>query len=142
HSRHHPRRLGTAGAGCRTGTPGHCRLRYRRLVPAWRPWFDPRRVPRRDADLHYHRRAAADAGARLLSRHVHRHAHRGGLDLQSRPRSPGSRVMSLLALHNINKTFGPLKALTDLSFEVGHSEVVGLLGDNGAGKSTTVNMLS
>ncbi len=50
--------------------------------------------------------------------------------------------MSLLALHNINKTFGPLKALTDLSFEVGHSEVVGLLGDNGAGKSTTVNLLS
>ena len=50
--------------------------------------------------------------------------------------------MSLLALHNITKTFGPLKALIDLSFEVGHSEVVGLLGDNGAGKSTTVNMLS
>lgn len=50
--------------------------------------------------------------------------------------------MSLLALHNVTKTFGPLKALTDLSFEVGHSEVVGLLGDNGAGKSTTVNMLS
>jgi simple sugar transport system ATP-binding protein len=50
--------------------------------------------------------------------------------------------MSLLELHNINKTFGPLKALSDLSFEVGHSEVVGLLGDNGAGKSTTVNMLS
>ena len=50
--------------------------------------------------------------------------------------------MSLLALHNITKTFGPLKALTDLSFEVGHSEVLGLLGDNGAGKSTTVNMLS
>lgn len=50
--------------------------------------------------------------------------------------------MSLLALHNINKSFGPLKALTNLSFEVGHSEVVGLLGDNGAGKSTTVNMLS
>jgi simple sugar transport system ATP-binding protein len=51
--------------------------------------------------------------------------------------------MSLLGeLHNINKSFGPLKALTDLSFEVGHSEVVGLLGDNGAGKSTTVNMIS
>jgi simple sugar transport system ATP-binding protein len=50
--------------------------------------------------------------------------------------------MSLLALHDINKSFGPLKALTDLSFEVGHNEVVGLLGDNGAGKSTTVNMLS
>ncbi|KKB75798.1 ABC transporter ATP-binding protein [Devosia soli] len=50
--------------------------------------------------------------------------------------------MSLLELHSINKTFGPLKALSDLSFAVGHSEVVGLLGDNGAGKSTTVNMIS
>lgn len=50
--------------------------------------------------------------------------------------------MSLLALHSINKSFGPLKALTDLSFEVGHNEVVGLLGDNGAGKSTTVNLIS
>ena len=50
--------------------------------------------------------------------------------------------MSLLALHNVTKTFGPLKALTDLSFEVGENEIVGLLGDNGAGKSTTVNMIS
>ncbi|MDQ0996358.1 simple sugar transport system ATP-binding protein [Phyllobacterium ifriqiyense] len=48
----------------------------------------------------------------------------------------------LLELHNISKSYGALTALRDLSFHVGHSEVVGLLGDNGAGKSTTVNLIS
>ncbi|MRG57573.1 ATP-binding cassette domain-containing protein [Phyllobacterium sp. SYP-B3895] len=48
----------------------------------------------------------------------------------------------LLELHNISKTFGTLTALRDLSFHIGPSEVVGLLGDNGAGKSTTVNLIS
>ncbi|MBA3448813.1 MAG: sugar ABC transporter ATP-binding protein [Pseudaminobacter sp.] len=48
----------------------------------------------------------------------------------------------LLELHNISKNFGALTALRDLSFHVGRSEVVGLLGDNGAGKSTAVNLLS
>lgn len=48
----------------------------------------------------------------------------------------------LLELHNISKTFGTLTALRDLSFHIGASEVVGLLGDNGAGKSTTVNLIS
>ena len=50
--------------------------------------------------------------------------------------------MSLLALNGVCKSFGALHALTDLSFEIGDSEVVGLLGDNGAGKSTTVNLIS
>ena len=48
----------------------------------------------------------------------------------------------LLELHNVTKTFGPLVALDDLSFHIGEGEVVGLLGDNGAGKSTTVNLIS
>ncbi len=48
----------------------------------------------------------------------------------------------LLELHNISKNFGALTALRDLSFHIGQSEVVGLLGDNGAGKSTAVNLLS
>lgn len=49
---------------------------------------------------------------------------------------------NLLELHNISKSFGALTALRDLSFHIGPSEVVGLLGDNGAGKSTTVNLIS
>ncbi|MBN9053885.1 sugar ABC transporter ATP-binding protein (plasmid) [Shinella sp. PSBB067] len=49
---------------------------------------------------------------------------------------------NLLELHNISKSFGALTALRDLSFHIGEGEVVGLLGDNGAGKSTTVNLIS
>jgi simple sugar transport system ATP-binding protein len=49
---------------------------------------------------------------------------------------------NLLELHNISKSFGALTALRDLSFHVEQGEVVGLLGDNGAGKSTTVNLIS
>ncbi len=48
----------------------------------------------------------------------------------------------LLELHGVTKSFGGLTALKDLSFHVGASEVVGLLGDNGAGKSTAVNLIS
>ena len=48
----------------------------------------------------------------------------------------------ILELHGIGKRFGALTALSDLSFHIGEGEVVGLLGDNGAGKSTTVNLLS
>jgi simple sugar transport system ATP-binding protein len=49
---------------------------------------------------------------------------------------------NLLELHNISKSFGALTALKNLSFHIGEGEVVGLLGDNGAGKSTTVNLIS
>jgi simple sugar transport system ATP-binding protein len=48
----------------------------------------------------------------------------------------------LIELHNISKSFGPLTALRSLSFSVGQGEVLGLLGDNGAGKSTAVNLIS
>lgn len=48
----------------------------------------------------------------------------------------------LLELCNIGKRFGAMTALKDLSFHVGQGEVLGLLGDNGAGKSTTVNLIS
>lgn len=48
----------------------------------------------------------------------------------------------LLELHGITKRFGALTALSDLSFHIGEGEVIGLLGDNGAGKSTTVNLIS
>jgi D-xylose transport system ATP-binding protein len=48
----------------------------------------------------------------------------------------------LLQLRGINKTFGAVRALTDIDLEVAAGEVVALVGDNGAGKSTLVKVLA
>jgi simple sugar transport system ATP-binding protein len=48
----------------------------------------------------------------------------------------------LLDVRNVSKSFGAIKALTDVSFAVEPGEVVGLMGDNGAGKSTMVKLVA
>jgi len=48
----------------------------------------------------------------------------------------------LLKLTNVNKSFGPIDVLHDISLEVFPGEVLCLLGDNGAGKSTLIKLLS
>jgi simple sugar transport system ATP-binding protein len=47
-----------------------------------------------------------------------------------------------LEVHEISKHFGSVVAVDRVSFSVGRGEVVGLLGDNGAGKSTIIKMIS
>jgi ABC-2 type transport system ATP-binding protein len=47
----------------------------------------------------------------------------------------------MIQLQNIQKSFKGQKALNNLSIEVRAGEIYGLLGANGAGKSTTLNML-
>jgi len=49
--------------------------------------------------------------------------------------------MSII-VENLTKTYGPQKAVNNISFEVKTGEVVGFLGPNGAGKSTTMKMIT
>lgn len=47
-----------------------------------------------------------------------------------------------LELRNVSKSFGDVQSLRNVNFAVGMNEVVGLLGDNGAGKSTIVKIIT
>ncbi|MFI7700003.1 ABC transporter ATP-binding protein [Nonomuraea sp. NPDC049480] len=46
-----------------------------------------------------------------------------------------------IEVHGLTKAFGPISAVTDLSFEAGAGIVTGFLGPNGAGKTTTMRMM-
>ncbi|UNZ52838.1 ATP-binding cassette domain-containing protein [Agrobacterium tumefaciens] len=48
----------------------------------------------------------------------------------------------ILELKNVNKSFGPIDVLHDISLKVRAGEVLCLLGDNGAGKSTLIKTLA
>jgi ABC-type sugar transport system ATPase subunit len=48
----------------------------------------------------------------------------------------------LLEARGVSKHYGMIRACEDVSFTLGHGEVVAIVGDNGAGKSTLIKMLS
>ena len=47
-----------------------------------------------------------------------------------------------IEVQGLDKRFGPIHAVRDVSFSVRHGEVLGFLGPNGAGKSTTMKMIT
>jgi len=49
--------------------------------------------------------------------------------------------MTVVEVSHVNKTFGPIKAVDDVSFNVEEAEIFGLLGPNGAGKTTIIRLM-
>ncbi|MGI9420055.1 MAG: ATP-binding cassette domain-containing protein, partial [Geminicoccaceae bacterium] len=52
------------------------------------------------------------------------------------------RTLPILSLRGIRKSYGPTEVLHGIDMEVHAGEVVALLGENGAGKSTVSNVIS
>ena len=48
---------------------------------------------------------------------------------------------TILSIKNLNKRFGSIKALNNISFEIKKGNVYGILGPNGSGKSTTLGIV-
>lgn len=50
--------------------------------------------------------------------------------------------MSCISAHNINKSYGKVTALKDISFDVRQDEIYGIIGPDGAGKTTLFRILA
>ena len=48
----------------------------------------------------------------------------------------------VLEARNISKKFGRVQAIEDITLQLGHSEILALVGDNGAGKSTLIKIIA
>ncbi|MCX7965381.1 MAG: ABC transporter ATP-binding protein [Syntrophorhabdaceae bacterium] len=48
----------------------------------------------------------------------------------------------IISVKGISKTFGGLKALIDVSFDVHEGEIYGIIGPNGSGKTTLINCIT
>ena len=50
--------------------------------------------------------------------------------------------MSVLSVTNLQKNFGKLKVLKDISFQINDGEIVTIIGSSGSGKSTLLRCMN
>ncbi len=48
----------------------------------------------------------------------------------------------MIEVTDLTKSYGPIEALRNVSFNIAEGEIVGLLGPNGAGKTTIIKILT
>lgn len=58
------------------------------------------------------------------------------------PQKSSEAAVAAIEMENLCKKFGTFQAVDQLSLQVQQGEIFGLLGPNGSGKTTTINMLS
>lgn len=59
--------------------------------------------------------------------------------------SPGEKAYmstTIIQVKNVSKHYGAIKALADVSFEVREGDIVGYVGPNGSGKTTTLKIIT
>ena len=69
-------------------------------------------------------------------------AKHGAKHTTTLPRREGQGGVSTIEVKNLSKTFGKVKALKDVSFSVEKGEIFGLIGPDGAGKTTLFRILA
>jgi branched-chain amino acid transport system ATP-binding protein len=54
----------------------------------------------------------------------------------------GMSTETVLSIKGVSKSFGGLKALSDVSFDIQQGDVFGIIGPNGSGKTTLINCIT
>jgi len=57
-------------------------------------------------------------------------------------KAEGSSGEPLLVVRDLSKSFGGVKAVDNVSFTIRRGEIIGLIGPNGSGKTTVINLIS
>jgi branched-chain amino acid transport system ATP-binding protein len=64
------------------------------------------------------------------------------MDYTARPNPATGTKRPVLSCSGLKRSFGGLKALAGVSFEVNNGEIFGLVGPNGSGKTTLINVVT